>query len=512
MDSYKTIIKEAELLAASPEFVAEFLRSRADQSNAERRNDQVSEEVERALRSRVHPLIDLALARYSRYYLTVRPLFEEAPPGHAIRLAILSNTCIGTASLNQFPVAGPIGSGLFHDDQEAVGWLKQAPLEEIHALFQNPTLSDSFLHDVLCRSTPWNDISDEKLLPIVGSLASNPRMRTLRQLREFVDGYSEYIHHSVFDAAWKLAETVEPNESWAMVLGWLYEQLPPESSTLRQPLQLAPRWQSNISSDDMTKKEADENAWGVLSNKQRVRKVLGRLALSEKSDILPDLLNSGDVALRCAAYAYGELKPEQMTAAYENDGELVFEQAKNNTNIWQSAATREALKSLAWSIAEKRDSSHWLEAGIYDDMHEEMQRQHVESFKDEEDDEKEMDDDPTQVDKLEYATNVEESKAAQHLGKIFMRSICVAVVLVLGTEASHRLLGFPSDTKFVPITALVCTVLFIVSTYWTTILQSRALRLNEFRIRFRQIDRHLMEIEARIESGKSVDKPKDRAR
>ena len=154
MRYYKEIVQEAELLAASPEVVTEFLRKRAGQSKTEAQNDTVTEDVENALRSRAHPLIDLGLARYGRYYSTICPLFECAPPGHAVRLATLSNTSVGSVSFNHFPVAGAFSRGLFRDDQEAVRWLKQAIPEEVQALFENPTLADSFLRDVLERSTP----------------------------------------------------------------------------------------------------------------------------------------------------------------------------------------------------------------------------------------------------------------------------------------------------------------------------------------------------------------------
>ena len=91
MRGYKSIISEAELLAMSPEAVAEFLKKRAKQSMDELDHDPVDVEAEVALRGRSSPLIDLALARYARFMETLRPIFQSSQPCGAVRLAVLSN-------------------------------------------------------------------------------------------------------------------------------------------------------------------------------------------------------------------------------------------------------------------------------------------------------------------------------------------------------------------------------------------------------------------------------------
>ena len=494
MRYYKEIVQEAELLAAPPEVVAEFLRKRAGQSKTEAQNDTVTEDVENALRSRAHPLIDLSLAGYGRYYSTICPLFECAPLGHAVRLAILSNTSVGSVSLNHFPLAGAFSRGLFRDDQEAVRWLEQAIPEEVQALFENPTLADSFLRDVLERSTPWNEITDETFRRVVGALVGNVRLRTPRN-ENFADGWAEHEYNSIFDAAWKLAELVEPTQDWAIVLGHLYEQMVPVAFSLTEPLSLVTRWQSGPSDAEEGKGQVD------FSWKQRVRIGLGRLALCKNSDLFPALLNNGDLALRCAAYATGKLTPDQFTAAFEKEGEIVFEEAINNPWLWRSAPTRATLKSMASSI--DRDHNRWLEGHFYNRMHEDMQRKHPDWFKDEEYDEKgQDDDDPSLPDNLEYTVDVEERKAGKRWGRILMWSFGIACALVLVTDLSHWLFGFPSDTKRAAIVIIAAAAVAIASASWTLVLQSRALRLKEFRNRFRQIDRRLMKIESTIKSGR----------
>ena len=113
-----------------------------------------------------------------------------------------------------------------------------------------------------------------------------------------------------------------------------------------------------------------------------MRKGLGRLSLSKDPHVVIRLLNSKDVALRCAAYTAGRLTPEQLTAADEKDGELLFEQAQNNTRLWQSAPTRKALREVAWRLGEK--DSDRLPGLIYDRIHDEVLASHPDWFEDEE--------------------------------------------------------------------------------------------------------------------------------
>jgi len=149
-----------------------------------------------------------------------------------------------------------------------------------------------------------------------------------------------------------------------------------------------------------------------------------------------------------------------------------------------------------------RDHNRWLEGHFYNRMHEDMQRKHPDWFKDEECDEKgQDDDDPSLPDNLGYTVDVEERKAGQRWGRILMWSFGIACALVLATDLSHWLIGFPSETRAAGI-AMIAAAFVIAAASWNLILHSRALRLKEFRARFRQIDRRLMKIESTIKSGR----------
>ena len=375
MRGYKSIIQEAELLAMSPEAVAEFLKKRAKQSMDELDHDPVDEEAEVALRGRSSPLIDLALARYARFMETLRPIFQSSKPCGAVRLAVLSN---GTRwpAYTHFPVE-LFGERKQEAREQAAAWLAEAPKEELCALFENPWIDDDFLSDLLERSKPWDALSDESLMFIVAILSHNERMWTPRE--DFVDGSESARYNAVFDSAWKLAESIEPSESWAKALSYLYDRLEPYAFSIKEPLRLVNRWWPEPSNSKLIEKETKENARGSLSFYQSVRKGLAKLALRSNSSLLPGLLASDDPGLRAAAYADGHLATEQLLAAYEREGKLVFDQAVRNRNLWlwRTAAGREALGK----VARGTDSEDWYWP-LYKNIWAITAKEHPDWFKD----------------------------------------------------------------------------------------------------------------------------------
>jgi hypothetical protein len=370
MQNYRAVIRRAELLAMPPEAVAAFLKERAARPREELRNDDVDEEIERALLDRDDPLINLSLARHGRFVATLHLLFEKNG-SKAVQFAVLSNTAADGGILSSFPVA------LFGDTAGAAEWLTAAPQDAITALFENPNLEDSFLRDLLEGGKPWNTIPDERLLLIVAALQSNKRMWQPYD-DSFMDGYAEYSHHSVFNAAWKLAERMPVTDQWAAALCWLYDRLRPEAFSIENPLELAARWHPDPANANATARESSR--W--LSSYQGVRKGLARLALRKGRSVLPNLLSSDDPGLRAAAYADATLTPEQIGAAYEKDGELFFDQAVHNTKLWLTAAHREALKTVAWAVVRADKHSDMMAANIFNGVRERIAKEHPDWFKD----------------------------------------------------------------------------------------------------------------------------------
>jgi hypothetical protein len=376
MRGYKSVIQEAELLAMSPESVAEFLKKRAKQSMDELDNDPVDEEAEEALRGRSNPLIDLALARYARFIETLRPIFQSSQPCGALRLAVLSN---GTRwpAYTHFPVE-LFGEREQEAREQAAAWLAEAPREELQALFENPRINDDFLRDLLEHSKPWDTVPDESLVTVVAILGRNERMWTLPG-EDFIDGSAAWSYHAVFDSAWKLAESVEPSERWARALSYLYDRLEPYAFSINDPLELVNRWRPDPSNSKLVEEELKRNARGDLSGYQGVRRGLAKLALRGNPNLLPVLLASDDPGLRSAAYADGHLTPEQLLAAYEREGKLVFDQAVRNRNpwLWRTVPGREALAK----VAQGTDSEDWSWP-LYKNIWAILAKEHPDWFKD----------------------------------------------------------------------------------------------------------------------------------
>ena len=344
MRNYKTLITEAELMAMSPDAASQFLKTRALSPKEKPAPDVVDEDTEHALQSRKHALIDLALAQYGRHVSVVASLFASVPLKHPIRLAALSNKNVeGKAS---FPIH------LFGDEQKLCQWLDTASEEEFEALFENPHLSNALLADLLTRRGTWSSISDDNLRKVVHALLKNEKMHAGYQ-KHFSDQWKQFNYTSVSDAAWLLAETVEPTERWASVLGWLYEKLEANAPSIKKPLSLVTRWGVDAKDKATINLEAELNADGNLSHRQRVRKGLGKFALAHNAKLLPTLLKDKDIALRCAVYVSGRMTVVQLNAAFKRDGVLVFDEGVMNSHLLQSDATRKAL----WSIAEKCDKN-----------------------------------------------------------------------------------------------------------------------------------------------------------
>lgn len=374
MRGYATLIQEAELMYLPPEAVAAFLKARAAKPRLELFNDSADRETEASLLGRDDELINLALARYGLHVETLANLFWPAAPGSPVRLACLANHAVGAAPFQTFP------GDLFGNAERTSEWLDQASRQELAALFENPSLNDSFLADLLGRKRDWVSLSEDRLSQFALHLYRNPRMRTPRE-DDWMDGYAEYSYGAVFDAAWSLAESVNPTEDFASALGWLYEELVTDAYSVKDPLAVAARWQASDVGEAAAKREAEENGWGSLSDFQRVRKGLARLALSKDGSLKPKLLASDDLALRCCVYRIGRLTAEQILAAQDRDGEIALDELLPNKELWLTAEQRQALRDAAWKVVSADKGSDLRAANHFESMERDMEAKHPDWFK-----------------------------------------------------------------------------------------------------------------------------------
>ncbi|KVN10614.1 hypothetical protein WT09_24240 [Burkholderia stagnalis] len=153
--------------------------------------------------------------------------------------------------------------------------------------------------------------------------------------QSFADGYAEFSHNEVFEAAWNMAvaATVPNTRAWAFALGWLFDVLLPIGHGIDDPLSSAVRW---------TPDDDDGIKHGALSPFQNVRKGLARLALAKNAKRTDEFLASDDPALRAAVYASRSLSTDQIAAAVERDGAMGFDEMvrTRSCGAGKSVATR----------------------------------------------------------------------------------------------------------------------------------------------------------------------------
>jgi hypothetical protein len=364
--SFDSVVDEARLVASPAELVVRYLEDRGARVAKKPFSDTADEQFEQALLDRHDPLIDLALARWCCHIATGRALLA-ANPGDttqalAIRLSLLSNVTAGASFMSNGPTA--------FFGESPMAWFPSASDEELTAFFSNPSLSNEFFEAFFNAGPSWVCLSEAQRLTALRALTNNPRMSTPYD-QSFADGYAEYSHNKVFEAAWKMAETVPNTRSWAFSLAWLFEVLLPIGHGIEDPMALAARWTPD---DDEGVKH------GSLSPFQHVRKGLVRLALAKNAKRVDEFIGSDDPALRAAVYASRRLNAGQIAAAVERDGAMGFDEMVRNQQLWRTQDERDALRAASWAVVQADPSSDLLPHNLFTGMWERMEREHPSWF------------------------------------------------------------------------------------------------------------------------------------
>jgi hypothetical protein len=398
MRSYTLLINEAELMARSPEGVYDWFNdyaARVDHFSAE-----LDVEAENALRDRNEPLIDLALAKFTRNSETARVLFKDAQNepltdlapakftrssntaellftharsanqsnahARAVRMAVLSNQVLGGGFFK-------IPDSVFSDGRAGVlAWLSVAEKAELFALFQNPSIDVIFLRQFLEQKDSWLALDEDRLFNAMHALIQNKRMRT--EYDGDMDGSAEYTHNAVFAAAWKLAETVPTTPRWATILGHLLEGMP-EGASVKNPLTIAQRWQAGADNEKAQEEEERYAKSGYLTSYQMVRSALAKADISARRGSAERFLLSDDPAFREAAYSTMRLSVEQIQAGYERDKNLAVNCCQRNDWLWMEPEKRKVLHDVSWAILEY--NSHYMDsANTYNFIEEQQKLKH----------------------------------------------------------------------------------------------------------------------------------------
>jgi hypothetical protein len=307
------------------------------------RND--NEHQEETLYLRNDAFIEFGLARYGVNNQIAQRIYQSAGPG--IRCTLLAS----------FP-----GGGFdAFSDHFLLHSSVPNEVQELCALFSNPTLSDDTLQKLLERSAPFDSLTDEQFEPIIIALAKNPRMSTPYD-ETYLDGYRDYSYNRVFSSAWRLAETVPATPRWANVLNYLL-------STCVTPRDLDPR--AMIGRWYFPTKSADKIDAGYF-----LRSRLADLLAADKA-----LLGASDPALRYSFYR--RFKPTDFPSWFkfaESDSEHFLDSALHNPNLWRAKNDRETLSQLCWNHSDPQ--SDLMMVNQFRAVEGRMRQQHPEWFND----------------------------------------------------------------------------------------------------------------------------------
>lgn len=382
MRDFDVLITEAELLASSPERVHHWLESRSMKSG----NTKISsdEEMEHALLARNEPLINLGLARFSKYSEIVKILFARRDSGDsinghldAVRLAVLSNESVYETSF-----ISAVPDAMFFDGAEgALKWLATANESEVYALFRNSKLDDLFLRNFFEGKDAWLALDEPRRMTAILAISKNKRMHTT--YAGDLDGFAQYTYNSVFTAAGSLATTLPTTANWAIILGQLLEAMPPAAHGIKDPILVAQRWQTP-SGNDKAHEEVDIAKNGYLGTYQLIRKTLAQLIVVRDGSQLEGFLTSEDPAFRAAAYSSMRLTPDQILAAYALDKNLAVNSCQHNGHVWKDPACRQVLHEISWDVCEY-NNNFMDSANAYNYFKDEKRSKNPEWFKDEED-------------------------------------------------------------------------------------------------------------------------------
>ncbi|SER84680.1 hypothetical protein SAMN04244573_04442 [Azotobacter beijerinckii] len=338
------MLDEAVLCASSPEYVYDWLKTRAINSiNAggvssislrHRLLEGGDYELEEALLLRNDPLIEIGLARFCINENVARKLFAKSidydragvSKSHArsIRIGLL---------YNQWIMFGECLGGDEIDDL-----LENATKEELAAICENPNPSDDSLLLALIEkvASKSSSLSDEKKVAVIYALSKNKIFSASVRFGELNDEINVY---RTLEALWGLVKTLPAEKVFAAALVDFLYNLEPirEVFSFDEIMEICERWKPDSERVHHSK---------YLTNFELVRVYIAKNAFHSKYVEAETLLNNNDIALRCAAYAHVELTPDLIRGAYELDGGKVLDYISENKSAWSSPGNRDALKSI----------------------------------------------------------------------------------------------------------------------------------------------------------------------
>lgn len=368
------LIKEAELLSGSADYVRSFYEQKANSNN---RISSVDLDViaELNLLAKGNEFIVITLAQYCLYEETLAKVFSIATEQNnlPLKLACLRNKSVGRRewSFTKLPLA------LFNGDAEAFrNWFGAISPIEIDELFSNETIDDGFLTNLLdIDNDLWRSLAEEDQRLLIRSLSRNKRIS--ESYEGPMDGYAEYLHEKLFTTIWDLAKKLPVTSAWATALSSLLESTKDVRFEFNS-IEVAQRWygQDRDVDAEKPKKFLDyfENVRYAIY-KDSIKDLYGK----DKSN--KTHFDHNDIAYRAgASEVLRMLTVDDIKYAYQKDGVIAVDYLIKNLSIWRDPALRDALRDISWDADREFNDYHMDCANTYKWMEEDVSKRYPNWF------------------------------------------------------------------------------------------------------------------------------------
>ncbi|MBR7777556.1 hypothetical protein [Undibacterium rugosum] len=329
-----SLLLQYKLSLYSPSAVYEWFMSSEAQGNDS------DEALMRFLLGRNEPLIDLGLAQHCRYDSVINDLWLRTKDSfrmneidaQALRLAILSNT---TDKRTEKRNANWYSINL----TDLANLLQNAAIVEIEAIFENPSIDETLLISLFRKEDLFESLNEKRWLDCL--------FATLRNSRKWEDAADfdndVWEIKKLQEAAYYLPSIAPLTELWAVAVSGLLKRISP------------PSW--NYVSKEMYestmqrwKHEAAEKSVRPVNHWDEVRIYYGRMFYGEfalntgQTVNILEMVKSEDVAIRCLAYGFCKLQPEQISFGAEQDKNDFLRFALENKFLFVDKVQRLALR------------------------------------------------------------------------------------------------------------------------------------------------------------------------
>lgn len=339
----------ARLKVAAPEVVCAELQAYHEHYHGGKLKSfgKAFEELELALQARNHPLIDLALARYGASKAVIGELYDKALTGtgdaqqdKGVRISVLANRILPRVLFiyeSHFP------------KEEICRLAQSGDEEELQVLLQNPC-SGGLLRDLYQQKPPFDDLPSDRLCDLVHVSIPNARVN----IDEGNEHGPDLLLWDIHKGIWHMLATGPVEAKWMWTLDYLLFQLDPDlvHAPDRDVLGVLARWGALKVKNTFGNQDEDEEGFHTAAGLTSVDEfrcliaaLYGRVLKDGEFQVVGSK-GDQDIALRCAYYGNASMKPEEMQACKDRDGDAFVYAALCNDSLFHDRKCRALLEDM----------------------------------------------------------------------------------------------------------------------------------------------------------------------